>query len=82
MDTSVDDRIILIGLDENGCECAGNISLFQYIVNWRDFMLLTDTEQEWALPQGRTNNDVFRSTASSPAIERALCVLQIVREGL
>jgi len=46
VETSVDDRIILIGLDENGCECAGSISLFLCIAKWRDFTLLTDTEQE------------------------------------
>ena len=40
-------------------------SLFLSIANWRVVMLLTVSEQDSALPQGRTFNDVVRSTASN-----------------
>ena len=82
VETSVDDRIIFNGLNEDGCACTGNISLFQCNAKWRAFVLLTESEQDWALQQGRKNTDVVRSTASSPAIKRALCMLQIVWEDL
>ena len=46
VETSVDGRIILIGLNEVRCACTGNINLFQCNAKWRDFMLLTESEQE------------------------------------
>jgi len=46
VETSVDGRIILFGLNEVGCECADNISLFDFTAKWRPFMLLTDVEQD------------------------------------
>jgi len=48
VETSIDGRIILIGPNEVGCACTGNISLFQCNAKWRAFMLLTEIEQDWA----------------------------------
>jgi hypothetical protein len=46
VETSVDGTIILTGLNEVGCECTGNISLFQPNTKWRALLLLTDFEQD------------------------------------
>jgi hypothetical protein len=46
VETSVDGRLILIGLNEVGCACTGNINLFLCNAKLRAFMLLTESEQD------------------------------------